>query len=220
MPRYRAIPEVAPPGDTPRASIGGSAILPSGLDIPTCRNCSCELLLFLQFDIDDAWSLPFKTGSHLVVFMCPGCNEIPSFETYEDGTLPASFWEETEGNFFAAMAETRDGEVVLPQQSLLVTQSLRFEPFEQEGHAPDNVLVGGSPYWLQEPERYLCSCGAEMAFVSQIAENFGFEKQSEAPEQPDSFSSDEYCLFLGNEVYIFACPKQCHPRSVWITVQG
>jgi hypothetical protein len=41
-----------------------------------------------------------------------------------------------------------------------------------------------------------------------------------APRQPDSFSNDDYCLLLGNEVYIFACEAQCDLRAVHVVVQN
>lgn len=218
--RFKAVPTTVAPSVTPRCSIGGSAILPAGLEVPDCRNCGAKLLLFLQYDIDASWSLPFEAGSRLVVFMCPKCNEIPSFNPFPGGALPADFWLSAEGHFFAAMCKPADEEVILPQKPLLVTKELHFEPTAEEGHMPGSVCVGGSPFWLQDPERFVCRCGSELAFVSQVAENFGFEKQADAPAQPNSFSADEYCLFLGNEVYVFACPRQCDPRAVWITVQG
>lgn len=59
-----------------------------------------------------------------------------------------------------------------------------------------------------------------MRLLSQISENFPFPKLPSAPSQPDSFSRDDYCLFLGNEVYIFACVDQCNERAIWITVQN
>ncbi|MDB5386827.1 MAG: hypothetical protein JWM11_2473 [Planctomycetaceae bacterium] len=203
----------------PRCTIGGRAKLPSEIDVPRCRKCSAQLLLFLQFDIDCAWCLPFVAESHLAVFMCPQCNEIPSFE-FPTGQLPAQYWDKNEGHFFAVMSKPSSMESVRHAEPILVTKELQFEPMAQDGHAPDTIRVGGNPFWLQGSERFVCTCGSEMAFVAQIAENFEFEKQVNAPEQPDSFSSNAYCLFLGNEVYIFACPEQCNSRSVWITVQG
>ena len=217
---FKAVPGPVESHHSPRATIGGNAILPAEMKVPQCRNCGREQLLFLQFDIDEAWSLPFRAGSHFVLFMCPKCNEIPSFETFDQGQLPSEFWKQSEGHFFASLNEPEGKEQVQSAEAILVPLELHFEAMRADGHAPDTIRVGGRPFWLQDPERFTCQCGAELVLISQIAEGYGFEKLSDAPEQPDSFSFDAYCLFLGNEIYIFGCPNQCHPRSVWITVQG
>ena len=178
------------------------------------------MLLFLQFDIDESWALPFKPGSHLVVFMCPRCNDIHTFKNVANSNLPAEYWNSTEGHFFVAMSEPGAEETIQPHPPLLVAKRLRFEPATDDEDLSDNIRVGGEPSWLQDPEWYGCSCGSKLVFLSQIPGMFGFEKQVDAPEQPNSFSRNDYCLFLGNEIYIFACPKQCNPRSVWITLQA
>ncbi|MEU0651353.1 hypothetical protein ACWEV9_06945 [Streptomyces albogriseolus] len=36
-----------------------------------------------------------------------------------------------------------------------------------------------------------------------------------APVQPYSIRDDAYLLFLGNEVYLLACPKRCDPAAVF-----
>lgn len=220
-PKFKATLSAVDDDQTPPNSIGGQPYLPLGVPIPSCRNCGEELLTFLQFDIEEAWRLPQLSDSHLVVMMCPRCNEIPTFETYADGKLPAEFWNETEGHFFAAcMSSNVPLQATPPATLYLKCQELSFEPSEEEGYVSDMIRMGGEPIWLQDPEPVTCGCGAKMLFVAQISENFPFEKLPDAPEQPDSFSADDYCLFLGNEIYIFACPQQCDLRSVWITVQG
>lgn len=207
-------------GNVPRSSIGGSAFLSEGMDIPNCRNCGTGLFLFLQFDIGDEWDVAIEAGSHLVLFTCPRCNEIPSFNQYPTGQLPQEFWNATKGHFFAALFPAGTATKQIAQQPLLITKELVFETDATQSDLTQYIRVGGEPYWLQDPEKFTCACGANMAFIGQIPEDLGFQKQDDAPEQPDSFSADEYCLFLGNEVYIFACSRECNPRSVWMTVQG
>jgi hypothetical protein len=36
-----------------------------------------------------------------------------------------------------------------------------------------------------------------------------------APVQPYSIRDDAYLLFLGNEVYLLACPARCDPAAVF-----
>ncbi|ODA30055.1 hypothetical protein A6X21_06875 [Planctopirus hydrillae] len=179
------------------------------------------MLLFLQFDIDPRWSMPFEDGSHFLLFMCPLCNEIPSFAAYSGGQLSGDYWSRTEGHYFACLSKAGSSESIRLAEAILIAKELFFEPLKDVAeHLPDTIRLGGEPFWLQEPEPVICSCGSNMVLISQIAENYGFDKQPGAPEQPDSFSANQYCLFLGNEVYIFACPRQCDSRAVWVTVQG
>ena len=206
-----------------RASIAGNAIIPEGKTIPTCQNCGRELILFLQFDVEERFSLPFLPDSRFVLFACPHCNDIPRFEFfYETGFLPQNYWDITEGHFFTALYRPGQPETVLKQLPYLQPFRLSFEsfgPFKKDSFLQDTIRVGGAPDWFQFPEEYTCSCGAKMEFLCEISESFGFPKRPEAPEQTNTFSEDEYCVFLGSEIYIFACPNQCHEQAIWITVQ-
>ena len=118
-------------------------------------------------------------------------------------------------------------EATLEEEPHLASHPLHFA--EQDGITrvvagfeigAEGLKVGGTPSWAQEREPHRCSCGAEMSFIAQVPANFGFRRRPAAPEQPDSFSADDYCLFLGNEVYLFGCTRQCHPRAVWPVVQN
>lgn len=220
MTGFRAVQLPIFNGATPKCTLGGDPFLPIQQETPRCRNCGRRQLLFLQFDIDETWQLPFATGSHVVIFMCPHCNEIPSFTQFPKGRLPARFWNETEGHFFVAMFAPGHADSVCNAEPLLLPWELRFEELNDNAHPSDIIRIGGTPHWLQAPERVFCCCGAEMALICQIAESFEFRKQIGAPVQPDTFSADAYCLFLGNEVYVFGCPNQCDPRAVWVVVQG
>src|SRR6185503_9030224 len=82
------------------------------------------------------------------------------------------------------------------------------------------VKVGGTPSWVQQPEVHVCCCGSRMAFIGQVPLDHPFPKLPDAPEQPDTFSAEDYCLFLGNETYLFACERQCHPGAVWPVLQN
>jgi hypothetical protein len=177
--------------------------------------------LFLQFDIEERFGTPFKAGSHFVLFMCPECNEIPSFEADLDSKLPNEYWLTTEKHFYAALFKPE--ELVAPShaaKSLLQSFGLSFSLAVDTHLAEQGLRVGGEPDWIQDAENHVCCCGAEMRLICQIPENFGFPKTISAPEQPDSFSSEDYCLFLGNEIYAFGCSRQCDVRAVWITVQS
>ncbi|MFE2647310.1 hypothetical protein [Streptomyces nigra] len=75
--------------------------------------------------------------------------------------------------------------------------------------------MGGAPSWAQRPEFYTCACGADLVYVCQVPENRDFAVHPGRPEQPDSVRPDAYGLFLGNEVYLPACPDRCDPAAVW-----
>lgn len=66
----------ADPSEKFRDSIGGHPYLPKGMDYPTC-SCGKRMNFYLQFDIREEFGLPFQTGSHLAVFMCEPCNQLP-----------------------------------------------------------------------------------------------------------------------------------------------
>ena len=47
-----------------------------------------------------------------------------------------------------------------------------------------------------------------------MPETWEFGVRPGAPVQPYSIRDDAYLLFLGNEVYLLACPKRCDPAAV------
>ena len=214
-----------------RNSIGGYPILAETQEWPVCKMCNARQVLFLQLDILKEFYLPFASGSHLSVFMCPNHNDIPTL--YNDRqVLPANYWDDNEGHYKLILNPPIKREWALNLEPHLVYYSLGFKEAE-ESIISDNLFqgecyeigssgwkVGGVPSWIQDPEYPYCACGAEMRFVCQIPEDFGFEKAPDAESQPDSFSHDHYCLFLGNEVYIFACVNQCNPLAVIAAVQN
>ena len=52
------------------------------------------MVLFFQFDVRPEFGLSVAPGSHLLAFMSPEVNEIPSFDFVADGApLPERFWE-------------------------------------------------------------------------------------------------------------------------------
>ncbi len=215
---YYAVKQPALVNAGSRDSIGGGALLKSDSQSPVCRICGERMLLFFQFDIKGEFLLPFKVGSHLVVMMCPHCNEIPSFSYLSGGRLPPEYWNSTEGHFYAAL--------FLPESRLIEVQAMPYLQsfgltFQQNRPSKSDLLrVGGEPFWLQDSLEFVCSCGTHMQMICQLSENFAFPKVPDAPEQPDGSSVNDYCLFLGNEVYVFACPNQCNERAVWIAVQS
>ena len=185
------------------------------LPAPTCRLCGQKQLLFLQFSVPAELEIPIAVGSQLAIFMCPEHNEIPSFESWSN--LEDDYWNGGEGGWAAFLAPP--GEVRTESgPKLLEPANLTFE--EQPENPSYKITVGGEPEWVQEPEQFVCSCGTRMAFICQISASYKFQKLPTAPEQPDSSYGDGYVLFLGNEVFIFACPRQCHTRAIWVTVQN
>lgn len=217
---YFAIKNPIDSESVPKNSIGTAPWLPSGIRSPVCAQCSTSMQLFFQFDIDRRFNLPLQEGSHFVLFMCPECNEIPSFESYSGKQLPERFWEKTEGHFFSALYKPQNLLVENNISSLLKSYKLDFHQINSVKMPNELIKVGGKPDWLQDDERFFCCCGEEMSFICQVPENYPFPKTDSAPEQPDSFSGSDYCIFLGNQVYIFGCSKQCHERAIWITVQN
>ena len=75
------------------------------------------------------------------------------------------------------------------------------QPLElAEQGTQEDIKVEGRPTWLQDGEMPVGPDGEQFNFVAQVPESYAFPKLGSAPEQPDSFSSDDYCRFLGNEI--------------------
>lgn len=204
-------------GVSTRDSIGSDAWLSESSSVPICLNCQSEMQLFLQFDINEEFKTKLKESSHFVLFMCPICNEIPSFDFFTNRKLCSSFWEKNL-HFYTVLFRPITKLKAIPSNSNLEEASLIFIKSQRSLTQPV-ISVGSTPVWIQDEESFQCCCGEEMSFFCQISENYPFKKTKLAAEQPDSFSADDYCLFLGNEIYIFACSNSCDERAVWISVQ-
>jgi hypothetical protein len=208
-----------------RDTIGGAPFMPEGESAPQCRICNAQMGLFYQLDIRAEFELPFQPGSHLLVFMCPTHNEIPSLRAiYDDSPLPDAFWDADDGHFALRLyrpGALRNGGRL---DEYISSHILRFERAKEEIQdfgdfdvGSYEFKIGGVPGWMNYCLDKNCPCGGKMSFVCQTPDGFGFKKTPTAPEQPNSFSSVEYCLFLGNHVNILACDRQCDPRAVIAT---
>jgi hypothetical protein len=210
MRRQYLSPTSSVPGS---GELGGPAYLPRGQAHPGCAHCDAPLLPFLRLELPKSAQAPAQV---LSVLMCAGHNEIPCFEPWRQ--LPPAYWDQAEGHWRAYLVEAgtgheSEGPACLQRQPMAWTA-------EPAADANGCIAVGGEPQWLQDPEAFTCACGAPMHFVAQVSDSYRFAQTPEAPEQPDGPYVDGYVLFLGNEVYIFACSARCDPRAVWITVQN
>ncbi len=223
-----------------RDTVGGWPILPAGEPWPVCF-CGERMILFFQADIPA--DVAVFGGEHLLVFQCPVHNEAVSADDMS-GELPERFWDEPprryhgEGAFWRIMLHRDDTDPAVEVEPYLQPRVLEVgrateritvwslgdallddrdpdEVFAARGDGVDEFKIGGVPCWAQERESFTCPCGAELRFVCQLPENTGFDKQPHQPEQNFTFGPGEYGLFLGNMVYIFACPARCHPAAAW-----
>jgi len=229
---------------TPRDSIGGPSVLPEGVDAPSC-SCGCRMILFFKFDVASTFGLPFLSGSHFSIFMCPVHNEaVEQIGPY----LPERFWDHMRSysgvpRFFRAFLHAPGRAQRIQQiESPLVHHSLTFDRAQEvlvsgdaacsvpehpgvsssleQISADQSFKVGGQPSWLQDAVRPVCCCGAPMTFLCQVPSDYEFFKTEGAPEQPNSPASDSYVLFLGNASYFFACTNQCSPLAVYPVLQN
>lgn len=195
-------------------SIGGYPIVPRGYAWPICQQSQKKMVFFLQLDLPK--SMGFGDDAHLSIFMSPAINEIPSFDYILDGKrLPDDYWIKRESHFkayfFKGESDTlNDIDPYLEYQELKLGEG---DPFE-------DIQLGGDPDWLQSPQFPLGSKGEKFEFILQIPENYRFPQRSDIPAQPDSFSNTDYCLFLGNQIYLFISKEIDDPEAVYIVVQN
>ncbi|EFL07374.1 MULTISPECIES: hypothetical protein [Actinomycetes] len=235
LPMYLVENPGIPTGPGSRNTFGGRPILPESEDWPECY-CGARMVLFFQLDVPP--DIPRFGGDHLLVFQCPVHNDAACLRENSE-QLPRRYWEEPRiwghpGAFWRIMLH-RDatGPADAEEPHLLGCELvLRPECETETGWraVPSGEIelsvgrgefkVGGLPRWQQDPEGHRCACGAEMLFLCGLPEDVGFKSGPGQPEQPDSSYSDAYVLFLGNAVYLLACPEHCHPAAVWPVPQN
>ena len=196
-----------------RNSIGGYPVLPNGTAWPKCEASGSNMVMFLQFDVPEIVGL--GKGYHLTIFMSPEINEIPCFNLVANGKpLPEGFEANFEKHFKAYLF--KGGQQLEEEDQYLVSYSLELS----KNSSQNCFKVGGAPEWLQDAELPIGPKGEEFKFIAQIPEGHGFPKKTSAPEQPDSFSANDYCLFLGNQIYIFGSSELEKEQAIWVAVQG
>ncbi|WP_228688159.1 hypothetical protein [Amycolatopsis keratiniphila] len=228
-----------------RDSVGGWPILPVGEPWPVCF-CGERMVLFFQVDIPV--DVAVFGGEHLLVFQCPVHNDAVGADDGSE-RLPEQFWDQplgsdhSEGAFWRILLHRDDTDSAGDAESYLQPRLLELSPateritvwslgdalvddrpadevFAARGNGVDEFKVGGVPCWAQERENYVCPCGEKLSFVCQVPEDTGFDKHPDQPAQNFTFNSDQYGLFLGNMLYIFACPARCHPAAAWPVTQN
>ncbi|MER6750277.1 hypothetical protein [Streptomyces fungicidicus] len=199
------------PLDRPaRNSVGGWPYFDDGQEWPRCF-CGERMALFFQLDVPE--DIEFFGGEHLSVFHCAHHNEASDPVT-ADGRLVPRFWEAPQppfpGPFWRVLLQ-RDPRIPEAEPE----PAVRALPLTLRPARDTYFKVGGTASWVQYPEYYRCACGSELAFVCQVPENWEFGVRPGAPVQPYSIRDDAYLLFLGNEVYLLACPQRCDPAAVF-----
>jgi hypothetical protein len=209
--------------------MSGTPSLPADSDWPTCRMCSDKLVHFIDLKLPKE-SSPFKPGSRLQVFACRQHDDI-SGTIYSDyrrfaalgksKRLPHAYWEINDGHYLLRLLPPGAAVKRAEAEKRLALRNLELAKKEDSEAEPLMAMkLFGYPSWAQDPEEHQCSCGAPMRLLLQIPEGTGFDMAAEAPQQPNSFSSSKYCLFLSNELYLMGCAAQCHPMALLPVLQG
>lgn len=211
-----------------RAFVGGTPPLPVDSAWPTCRMCGDDLVHFIDIELPTD-SSPFKAGSRLQVFACREHDDIAGtiYSDYrrfdsagKSRRLPEDYWDITDGHYLLRLLPPGAPVVTRCVERRLLLQNLRRTRKEDSEADPLPAFkLLGHPSWAQDPEDHVCCCGSPMRLLLQMPDGSGFEMASGAPEQPNSFSQSEYCLFLGNELYVLACTRQCHILALWPVLQ-
>ncbi|MBM7494241.1 hypothetical protein JOD64_005463 [Micromonospora luteifusca] len=202
-----------------RNSVGGWPFLDDGQEWPECF-CGERMALFFQLDIPP--DVEIFGGDHLLVFHCRAHNDASEPES-ANGRLVPRYWDAPHPPyprpFWRVLLQRH---AVLPAaeaepsvRALPLTLRPSMDTLNSRGLGAQHFKVGGTPSWAQDPEYYRCACGADLVYVCQVPEGMEFAVHPGQPEQAYSIRADSYWLFLGNEVYLLACPAHCDPAAVW-----
>src|SRR5262249_16386205 len=135
--------------------------------------------------------------------------------------LPPGYWDVHDGHYLIRLIPRSVTVAKSKRESRLLPRAVQLTRRDERVSAPsDSFKLFGVPAWLQDPEEHECSCGARMRLLLQLPGNSGFDRSEVAAQQPNSFSADEYCLFLGNQLYLLACERQCNPLALWPVLQN
>ncbi|MGW3614673.1 hypothetical protein ACWD6N_33400 [Micromonospora sp. NPDC005163] len=208
------------PLDRPmRNSVGGWPFLDDAQEWPECF-CGERMALFFQLDIPP--DVEIFGGDHLLVFHCRAHNDASEPES-ANGRLVPRYWDAPQPPyprpFWRVLLQRHAALPAAEAEPSLCALPLTLRPFmdtpNSRGLGAQSFKVGGTPSWAQDPEYYRCACGADLVYVCQVPEGMEFAVHPGQPEQPYSIRADTYWLFLGNEVYLLACPAHCDPAAVW-----
>jgi hypothetical protein len=216
---------VADPNQIVRSSIGGYPVLPVGESWPVCTedDCNQRMSLFFQFEVEDSFNLPFEAGAILSVFQC--INHDDPFEELDTRSpsklnkrLPDNYWSHSNSALSFVppgkqqLASQREPFVIYSQ--LVVASEDDQKPRSVAALNYENIKIGGSPFWVQKPKLWNCSCGAEMDFLCSMPGNLKYPRAKGSPRQPNVYSDGHHFLFLGLSTYVFACRARCHSRAI------
>jgi hypothetical protein len=227
---YRASWERVPdPSQILTSSVGGYPVVPAGDDWPVCAEdrCNRRMSLFFQFQVEDGMGLPFESGSTLSVFQClkhddPFEDLDAQFPGKPDDCLPQDYWSHLNyAVWFTSpdkQRQLKEREPFVGYSKLLLvrepepdTRSLAAMNFRQ-------LKIGGSPFWIQQPKLWRCSCGSDMQFLCSMPGNLEFPRSENSPRQTNG-RADSHFLFLGLFAYVFACRARCNPRAAVVVRQ-
>lgn len=207
--------------------IGSAPQVPIGDEWPRCRICNDELVAFLDLVLPVSDSSSFASGSRLQIFACRQHDDIAgtiysdyaAFSTASQShALPPHYWDISDGHYLLRLLPPSQKTAGARNELRLLPQFIVATPTRDDGE--DGFKLFGDPFWVQDAELHNCVCGAPMRLLLQIPVGYGFRMADHAPQQPNSFSATEYCIFLGNQLYLFGCTKQCHPQALWPVLQN
>jgi hypothetical protein len=207
--------------------IGGRPGLPVGDRWPLCEICGDELVLFFDIQLPESAQSPFIPYSRLQVYACREHDDISGtiYSDYERSNqvalvkqLPPEFWKISDGHYLLRLLSPIEDTELGKQEDRLEKKFLKAR--ESAEGCTHGLKLFGEPDWLQDPEVHICACGAPMALILQVPDGYGFQMMPNATEQSNSFSNSQYCLFLGNQLYLLGCTSQCNAHALWPVLQN
>ena len=222
--------------------IGGKPCLPPSVPLPVCNICGEPLTFFFQaaFPEGHIWA-----GKSLAFFFCSATyhkhkdkeqlpHSVPA-SAKNDFDIPAGeLAPDTYQTMFRAIVfDTAEGVVREDYQERVAYQEIEWEPRKSKDKKTP-IILGGEPIWTgikkygkEQPASY---SGKPMGLILQIAENFNFEKQSDAPPEMKKShmgntrfkerTQPDYTLFFEfNRIYLWGPVDPLDP-VVYINVQN
>ncbi len=199
------------------ASIAGQRVFPKATTAPQCMHCAENLALFFQFTVQKHHHSRFKVGSLFLIYACLKHDDLP-LEQYSDldQTVQIGYQDKVHEHYAIMLISPDVEQDYFGDEDKLIYHPLYTHQIEEKLQYSDDFTkpfsthyeskIAGQPAWINDEVDLNCTYGGKLQFLCQFAEGFEFFY--------GQGRTDYTHLFLGNQIYFFACDQQCSPYAV------